>query len=82
MTTENLLTNDIPEKFRDPETGSLRADALLQSYRWLIDSRDEESEMPDHCTAAALDACPCQNSRTASINSATHGSIEPPDHAS
>jgi hypothetical protein len=33
--TENLLTNDIPEKFKDPQTGGLRADALLQSYREL-----------------------------------------------
>lgn len=35
MTTDNLLDNEIPEKFKDPETGSLRADALLQSYREL-----------------------------------------------
>lgn len=35
MTEENLLNADIPEKFKDPETGDLRADMLLQSYREL-----------------------------------------------
>ncbi len=33
--TENLLTNEIPEKFKDAETGGLKTDALLQSYREL-----------------------------------------------
>ncbi|MCE7887223.1 MAG: hypothetical protein DYH13_06950 [Alphaproteobacteria bacterium PRO2] len=33
--TENLLTNEIPEKFKDPETGGLKADALLRSYKEL-----------------------------------------------
>ncbi|MCB1591845.1 MAG: hypothetical protein KDI90_05280 [Alphaproteobacteria bacterium] len=33
--TENLLTNEIPEKFLDPESGELRLDRLLQSYRAL-----------------------------------------------
>lgn len=33
--TDNLLTNDIPEKFKDPETGGLKADALLRSYKEL-----------------------------------------------
>jgi hypothetical protein len=33
--TENLLTNEIPEKFKDPQTGAVRTDALLQSYREL-----------------------------------------------
>ena len=32
--TENLLTNDIPEKFRD-EAGVLKADVLLRSYKEL-----------------------------------------------
>ncbi len=33
--TDNLLTEDIPEKFKDPQTGALRTDALMQSYREL-----------------------------------------------
>jgi hypothetical protein len=32
MTTDNLLTADVPEKFKDPQTGQLRTEALLQSY--------------------------------------------------
>ena len=32
--TENLLTNDVPEKFRD-EAGVLKADVLLRSYKEL-----------------------------------------------
>lgn len=35
MTTDNLLDNDIPEKFKDPETGAVRMEALLQSYKSL-----------------------------------------------
>jgi hypothetical protein len=35
MTVDNLLDNEIPEKFKDAETGELRTDALLQSYREL-----------------------------------------------
>jgi hypothetical protein len=35
MTTENLLTNEIPDKFKDPETGAVRVDALAKSYREL-----------------------------------------------
>ncbi|MGB4057452.1 MAG: hypothetical protein WBK77_05155 [Alphaproteobacteria bacterium] len=33
--TDNLLMNDVPEKFKDPETGVLKAEALLKSYREL-----------------------------------------------
>src|SRR5262245_58462576 len=33
--TDNLLTEEIPEKFKNPETGGLRLDALLQSYKEL-----------------------------------------------
>ncbi|MCB9976342.1 MAG: hypothetical protein H6858_01925 [Rhodospirillales bacterium] len=33
--TENLLTNDIPEKFIDPESGEFRMDRMLQSYNAL-----------------------------------------------
>lgn len=29
---ENLLTADVPEKFKDPQTGALRVDALARSY--------------------------------------------------
>lgn len=35
MTTENLLNADIPEKFKDPQTGEVRVDALAGSYREL-----------------------------------------------
>ena len=43
--TENLLTNDIPEKFRD-EAGVLKADVLLRSYKELEKKqRDVDREM-------------------------------------
>lgn len=32
---ENLLNADIPEKFKDPQTGAVRVEALAQSYREL-----------------------------------------------
>lgn len=35
MTTENLLKADVPEKFKDVETGEVKIDALVQSYREL-----------------------------------------------
>jgi hypothetical protein len=33
--TDNLLTADIPEKFKDPETGEVRIDEFAKSYREL-----------------------------------------------
>lgn len=30
--TENLLENNVPDKFKDPETGELRTEALAKSY--------------------------------------------------
>jgi hypothetical protein len=35
MTTENLLNADVPEKFKDPKTGDVKIDALVQSYKEL-----------------------------------------------
>lgn len=32
---DTLLDNDIPEKFKDPETGNVRVDAMMQSYKEL-----------------------------------------------
>ncbi|MCB1782392.1 MAG: hypothetical protein KDI13_00200 [Alphaproteobacteria bacterium] len=46
MTEENLLTTDIPEKFKDPETGNLRAEALLQSYRELEKRLSQNTPAP------------------------------------
>lgn len=33
--TDNLLDNQIPEKFKDPSTGGVRVDSLLKSYNEL-----------------------------------------------
>lgn len=33
--TDNLLTTEVPEKFKDPKTGAVRVDALAQSYKEL-----------------------------------------------
>lgn len=53
MTDENLLTNDIPEKFKDPETGTLKADVLLKSYRELEKKMSQAPAVPksheDYC---------------------------------
>lgn len=35
MTPDNLLTTEIPEKFKDVESGEIRVDALLKSYKEL-----------------------------------------------
>ena len=35
MTEENLLHADVPEKFRDPETGEVKIDLLARSYKEL-----------------------------------------------
>ncbi|MFP4098921.1 MAG: hypothetical protein ACLFU1_09115 [Alphaproteobacteria bacterium] len=35
MTEQNLLTEEIPEKFKNPETGELQIDLLLKSYQEL-----------------------------------------------
>lgn len=35
MFDENLLTEDIPEKFKDPKTGAIRANDLVKSYKEL-----------------------------------------------
>lgn len=43
--TDNLLTEEIPEKFKDAETGALKTDMLLQSYKEL------EKKMSGHGAA-------------------------------
>lgn len=44
--TLTLLDNDIPEKFRDPETGELRFDTLLSSYKALEKKMSQTSRPP------------------------------------
>lgn len=55
--TENLLTTDVPEKFKDPQTGALRTDALLQSYRELEKRLSQSPAAPkspeDYCIDCA-----------------------------
>ncbi len=62
--TDNLLTNDVPEKFKDPE-GNMRTDALLQSYRQLEKKLSSQPAAPK----AHTDYC---------IN-CDHGMFEPDD---
>lgn len=51
--TDNLLTNEIPEKFKDPETGGVRTDALLRSYKELEKRLSQSPSAPksheDYC---------------------------------
>ncbi|MBI1301333.1 MAG: hypothetical protein GC137_06705 [Alphaproteobacteria bacterium] len=53
MTEENLLLSDIPEKFKDPESGALKADALLKSYIELERKMSQRPNAPkshnDYC---------------------------------
>jgi hypothetical protein len=51
--TENLLTNEIPEKFKDPETGGLKADALLRSYKELEKNSRKVAVLPNRRTNIA-----------------------------
>ena len=46
MTPDNLLDNEIPEKFKDSETGALRTDALLKSYKNLEKKMGEMPRRP------------------------------------
>lgn len=43
MMLENLLNADVPEKFKDADTGALRVEALVQSYKEL---EKKLSQMP------------------------------------
>ena len=43
---ENLLTTDIPEKFKHPETGELQVDLLIKSYRELEQKQSNAPQAP------------------------------------
>ena len=48
--TPTLLDDDIPAKFKDPDTGEVRVDALVQSYKELekkMSSKDPGPKSPD-----------------------------------
>lgn len=51
--TDNLLTNEVPEKFRDQKTGDVKLDMLLQSYRELENKLSQRPNAPkspeDYC---------------------------------
>jgi hypothetical protein len=53
--TDNLLMEEVPEKFKDPETGNVRIDALVQSYRELEKKLSGMSSAPksveEYCIA-------------------------------
>lgn len=44
--TDNLLEADIPKKFKDPESGQLKLDALLKSYRELERRMSQSPSVP------------------------------------
>jgi hypothetical protein len=46
MTSENLLNADVPEKFKDAETGAVKMDALVQSYRELEKKLSQSPRVP------------------------------------
>ncbi len=55
--TENLLTNEIPDKFKDPETGEPKIDALVRSYKELEKKMSQSPSAPaspdDYCIDCA-----------------------------
>ncbi len=50
---DTLLDDDIPQKFKDPDTGTLRRDALVQSYKELEKKMSQRPNAPksheDYC---------------------------------
>lgn len=70
--TENLLTNDIPEKFKDPETGALRADALLRSYKELEKKLSQNPSAPKSPDDYCIDCSHGLFEPDADINSRMH----------
>ncbi len=46
MTEDNLLNADIPEKFKDPETGEVKIDILAKSYRALEHKLSQNPKPP------------------------------------
>lgn len=55
MTEENLLLSDIPEKFKDPESGELKADALMKSYMELERKMSQKPSAPKSPEEYAID---------------------------
>jgi len=55
--TDNLLDNDIPEKFKDPESGEINIAAMTQSYRELEKRLSQNPAAPktpeDYCIDCA-----------------------------
>jgi hypothetical protein len=53
MTTDNLLDNDIPAKFKDPETGAVRVNDMAKSYAELEKKLAQKPSAPksasDYC---------------------------------
>jgi len=46
MTDENLLNADIPEKFKDPETGEVNVMAMAKSYKQLETMLSQKPSAP------------------------------------
>ena len=43
---DTLLDDDIPQKFKDPDTGTLRTEALVQSYKELEKKMSQRPAAP------------------------------------
>lgn len=68
--TDNLLTEDVPEKFKDPETGDVRFDDMIRSYRELekkLSSQPSAPKTPDEycvdCSHGLFESDPEINAR-------------------
>lgn len=52
---KTLLDNEIPAKFKDPETGDIRTDALLKSYKSLEHKLSAQKKAPKSHTEYCVD---------------------------
>ena len=75
MTTENPVTGNVPEKFRDPKTGAVRIEALLASYQELEKKLSAMMPRPDtpETRAAVLKCLGCPDSHDEYEVDVSHG---------
>jgi hypothetical protein len=55
MTTENLLKAEVPEKFKDAQTGAVKMDVLVQSYKELEKRLSQVPAAPKSHTEYCVD---------------------------
>ncbi len=69
---EGLLTADIPEKFKDPESGEVKIDALLKSYQELERKLSQNPKPPSTPDEYCIDCAHGMFETDTEINSRLH----------